>query len=97
MNHENKPFLPHPVHKPLAYAVISMLAGMVSFFIIWLGIYLGKGYELIMALGILVFSVSFLTALFFFFKYGWSLIVKRGWQKENNDYLKSLEPKQPWE
>jgi hypothetical protein len=97
MKNKSKSFLPHPNYKPMAQAFFSFLVCGFAFGIVQISIYLGENFKWLYILGYVLFFLAFITAVIYFLKFMWAVFIKGAWKKEHDEYLKNLNPKQPWE
>jgi phosphoglycerol transferase MdoB-like AlkP superfamily enzyme len=94
---EQKTFLPSPRYKPLRNAVYSFIVGILAFGLIILGTHREGAFTVLTIIGVFIFVIAFISAVYYWFKYFWVMFLKGGWKDEHNEHIESLKPKQPWE
>ena len=89
--------MPHPSYKPLAYSVFSLIAGAVSFFIIYLGQDNKYEYQWVPVVGYITFIVSLFIAFLGMAVFIYRLYVKGELKEMHEEKMNTLKSKQPWE
>jgi hypothetical protein len=83
MKNDGKPFLPHPIYRPLAVAFIAFLCGIVAFGVLQMGLFLGDGFEWVTVSGAVLFLIAFVVSVAYFMKFFWSVFICGGWRRQD--------------
>lgn len=88
MKHDGKPFLPHPIYRPLAATFFAFLAAIAAFGVVQTGLLLGDGFEWLTVLGAILCLIALIVAFAYFVKFFSSVFIRGDWRKEHEDRMR---------